>query len=165
MRPVIQTVLAGITASGNDEFAAGDWKNVKIECLKIFKPVFGKALENAGSQGTLERELRVIVRQVFDRDVESFPAPGYPLVVLILVRGVDDEKIMLVGEFINHQIINDAAVLFQHQSVNHFILPVAGDIVGYQIINETGRVLSGDLISICETSKGRTFPNGSRGDA
>ena len=84
--------------------------------------------------GPLDGDLRVAVAVIFDHGVEAVLGDDV-LEILVLVGGVDAEEIMIVGDFVDQDVVHEAAVFVEQAGVmglSEFQLldGVGGDVVG-----------------------------------
>ena len=75
----------------------------------------GELLERLGGAWALDGELRVVVGEVVDVDTghvaDGLADPGY---VFFAGAGVDDDQVVVVGELVDDDVVDEGAVGVEH---------------------------------------------------
>ena len=89
----LEPVLARVARPGDEGVDAGHLAEREVEGLHADEVERRQRLEDGDGLGPLEGELGVGVAPVLGRDVEALGVVDDPGVILVGVRGVDDQEI------------------------------------------------------------------------
>lgn len=127
-------VLAGVAGLGDD---AGDFGDLAFLDKRIVffgdRGRVGELCEDVAGAGTLERDLRPVVRRILEQDRarEVIPHPGD---VLLAVCGVDHDHEPFGVEPVDDEIVDDAPVFIAHRAVADLTVGHGGEVVGHQAV-------------------------------
>ena len=93
---------------------------------------------------TLNRDLGPTVALVVNGDVKSLGVAFDPCDVLVDVGCVDDEEEVVIGAFVDEEIVDDAAVGMEHHAVDDFSVGQPADIVGEDMVDKAFGVRPAD---------------------
>src|ERR1043165_1734739 len=104
----LEAVLAGVAGAGDDGIDAVDVAAREAVVLDRTEVDVDERLEVALRVRALERELRVVRALVPDFRIHALRAVGEPLEVLVLIRGVDDDEVVVRADAIDEDVVDEA---------------------------------------------------------
>ena len=104
----LEAVFTGVAGARNDGRRAVNDPPVEVVVLHRGEIQVGVRLQNPFGVGTLQRELRVVVTDIAYFNVHSLRALEQPLVVLIRVRSVDDDKEIVRCDLVDEDVIDES---------------------------------------------------------
>jgi len=158
----LEPVLARVARPGNQTFFSGHLAEGAGEGFHRRQDDVGQGLEDRDRFAALEGELAVAVRGVIQADLEGALLGDDIGVVLVGVRGVDDEEIKLRMEAIDQHIVHVGA-LGRHQGrILDHAGRKTGDVVRRNVLDEGQSVLAGDvdLAHVADVEQPRRRPAG-----
>ena len=124
-----ETVLAGVAGARDAGGRAGDFAVGEVVILDRREIGAGQLLQSRWRLGPLNRQLRVTIACKLHFGV-SLVQRGDVLEILILIGGVDAEEVVIVGHFVDQDVVDESAVLVQQAGVMRLPDFQLGDGVG-----------------------------------
>ncbi len=131
----LKTVFAGVAGARNhDVVQAADLTPAKPIVFDLIQLQISQLLQHIHRFGPLNGQLRVHVGVVRNMTLEGLSLLPNPLMILLTGSSVDNDQIVVVREFMHHDVIDKCALGVQH-----------GRVVGLANL-QLGRIVHGELL-------------------
>ena len=154
-------VFAGVAGAGDARGRAGEMTVDEMVTLDRRQVNVGEFLYDAGGERSLDGELGEARAGVFDGGVETIVGDDV-FVILILIGGVDAQEVVIVGDFVDQDVVDETAVSIEQRRILglaelEFRRVVDGDVL-HQI--ERLRAAHFDLAHVADVEQSHALAHG-----
>ena len=126
-----KSIFTSVSCSADDELSDGlggiEHQFADIKMQHITHHFFGER--------SLHSQLSIVVGAVGETDVIALGMTAHPLPVFVDVRGIDNDKEIVLSHLVNQQVVHCSSILIEHHAIENFSHGHPRYIVGKYVVD------------------------------